>query len=169
MVPVPSIPETPAVGFATKLGVLVAALVPLLGALATVLDGDQTPEALGALAVGALAVYGVIRGRSDQAAAITEAKGQAHVAAAAVEAAQLQTPPATLTATPLEGTLKPIVAVPPGFALVKLSDVSGGGVSYSGGSLSADMDDGAHEVTDGDPDGIVEDDETVRDDEVTGE
>lgn len=104
MLPVPSIPETPPVGFATKLGVIVAALAPLLGALATVLDGDQTPEALGALGVAAFAVYGVIRGRSDQAAAITEAKGQAHVAAAAVQAAELNSNPAQ-TLTPLSGTV----------------------------------------------------------------
>lgn len=78
------------VGLATKLGVLVGALAAVLGPLATVLDGDQTPEALGALGVAGLAFYAVIKGRSDQAAANTHAA--AAVIAAETQAAAV-TPP----------------------------------------------------------------------------
>lgn len=123
MQPVPTIPDTPAVGIATKLGVIVAALAPLLGALSTVLDGDQTPEALGTLGVAALALYGVIRGRSDQAAAITEAKGQAHAAAALADA---QGASSSITGTTEEvgghplAPLPAIYAVPPGFRLERI-------------------------------------------------
>lgn len=80
------IPATPPVGLGTKLGVVVGALASVAAALAPVLDGDQTPESLGALGLAALAFYGVIRGRSDQAAAIVAAKG------AVVAAEQQRTP-----------------------------------------------------------------------------
>jgi hypothetical protein len=89
------IPDTPAVGLATKLGAVVGALASLLAVLAPVLDGDQTPETLGGLGVAALAFYAVIRGRSDQAAAITVAKGAA--VAAELGAHPLQTVPLQTT------------------------------------------------------------------------
>jgi len=74
-----------AVGFLTKLGVFVGALGAVLGPLSTVLDGNQTPEALGGLFVAASAFYGVIRSRGEQ--------NSAQVAAqAAVVAAQTQAP-----------------------------------------------------------------------------
>lgn len=88
--PVSTIPQPVAVGLSTKLGVLAAGLVPLLGALSTVLKGDQTPEALGALGVAAVALYAVIMGRSHQAAANV-------TAAAAVKSATLAVDGTTTT------------------------------------------------------------------------
>jgi hypothetical protein len=67
-------PTTPPVGLSTRVGLAVAALLGVLGPLSTVLDGDQTPEAIGALVSAAIVLYGVIRSRGEQAAALAHAR-----------------------------------------------------------------------------------------------
>lgn len=73
-------PEIP-VGLATKAGAT-AGLVGLIAALvAAILDGDHTAETLGALGFAALNLYGLIRGRSDQAAALYASQSAARAGA----------------------------------------------------------------------------------------
>lgn len=57
------------VGYATKLGTLAGAAAAVAALVAAVVDGDHTPETLGALAAAAIAFYKVMDGRYRQAAA----------------------------------------------------------------------------------------------------
>lgn len=57
------------VGLATKLGIASGALGLLLAALATVLGGDNSTEAIAALIAAALPIYATITGRMNQASA----------------------------------------------------------------------------------------------------
>lgn len=65
----PPVPPIIPVGLGTKLGVIVGAVAALCAALMPLLNGDQSTEVLGALAVAAVNFYAVVRGRMDQAAA----------------------------------------------------------------------------------------------------
>jgi hypothetical protein len=55
------------VGLATKLGTVAGAAAALAALVSAVLEGDHTPETLGALAAATIAVYKVMAGRYDQA------------------------------------------------------------------------------------------------------
>ena len=61
----PKIPN----GLATKVGLLATTLATGAAALASILDGDHTEETVTLLFTAALTAYGLIRGRSEQAAA----------------------------------------------------------------------------------------------------
>lgn len=68
-------PPTIPVGLATKLGVLTAALSAMFAAGAALAHGDHQPETIAGLIAAAVTVYGVVRGRSDQAAAALASSG----------------------------------------------------------------------------------------------
>jgi len=62
-------PQVP-VGLSTKVGLIATALAALAAAVAAVIDGDHTPETIAALVTAGLTLYGVIRSRGEQAAAL---------------------------------------------------------------------------------------------------
>jgi hypothetical protein len=59
------------VGLATKLGVLFSAIATCAALVAAIAKGDHTPETLGALAAAVAPIYAVIKGRMDQAQALS--------------------------------------------------------------------------------------------------
>jgi hypothetical protein len=69
------VPPSVPVGLATKLGVLTAALASIFAGVADIADGDHQPETVAGLLAAALTVYGVVRGRSDQSAALLAGAG----------------------------------------------------------------------------------------------
>jgi hypothetical protein len=75
------------VGLATKLGTLVAAISAVCAAILPLLDGDQTPEVIAVLAAGGAALYKVLDGRYQQAAARENAKAVTNVANAITDEA----------------------------------------------------------------------------------
>lgn len=58
------------IGLGTKLGVLAAAISSLVGAIFAIADGDHSPETITALVVAGGLIYGVVKGRMDQATAL---------------------------------------------------------------------------------------------------
>lgn len=67
-------PTVPPVGLATKLGLVVTTVLGAAGTITLFLNGDHTPETLGALAGVVATVVAIILGRSSQAAAIYGAR-----------------------------------------------------------------------------------------------
>jgi len=56
-------------GLATNVGLIAGALAAIAAGVAAIIEGDHTPETLGALLTAGALLYGVIRGWMDQAAA----------------------------------------------------------------------------------------------------
>lgn len=65
----PTAPAVP-VGLSTKVGLASSAVLGVVAALAAILDGDHSAETIAALVTAAFVLYGVIRSRGDQAAAL---------------------------------------------------------------------------------------------------
>lgn len=87
-----TLPAKVSVGLATVAGLGTAAGAFIL-ALVAFIDGQRDEETIGALVTGAAILYAVVRGRAEQAAAITQAR--ARVEAAAIDEAP--SPPAAPT------------------------------------------------------------------------
>ena len=58
------------VGLGTKVGLLTASVGALVAALAAILHGDHSETTITGLIVAAITVYGVVRSRGEQAAAL---------------------------------------------------------------------------------------------------
>ena len=63
------------IGLSTQAGII-AALIAFILAIIAFVSGNRSEETIGALVTGAVILYGVIRGRMEQAAAITVAKAE---------------------------------------------------------------------------------------------
>lgn len=65
----PPAPPVVPVGLSTQVGLVVAAILGLIAGVTSFLEGDHTEETVTLIAGSVVVLYGVIKGRMDQAAA----------------------------------------------------------------------------------------------------